>query len=58
MDRVRFTLVALCILGLSGLVSPVAAQTTSLKFQASFPPSSLIFESSKLFAQRVELLSG
>ncbi len=57
-DRVRITLVALCALGLSGFVSPAAAQTTTLKFQSSFPPSSLIFESSKLFAQRVELLSG
>ena len=56
--RTGVTLVALCALGLFGLVSEARAQVTNLKFQASFPPSSLIFESSKLFAQRVELLSG
>ena len=57
-DRARVALVALCALGLFGLASEAGAQATNLKFQASFPPSSLIFESSKLFAQRVEQLSG
>jgi TRAP-type mannitol/chloroaromatic compound transport system substrate-binding protein len=57
-DRARVALVALCALGFFGLASEAGAQTTNLKFQASFPPSSLIFESSKLFTQRVEQLSG
>lgn len=38
---------------------PAAAQTaTKLRVQSTFPPSSLIYESSKFWAERVKALSG
>ena len=36
----------------------VAQSPTVLKFQASFPPASMIFESFQLFAKKVDLMSG
>ncbi len=40
-------------------ISPAAAQTvTKLRVQSTFPASSLIFESSKFWAERVKAMSG
>jgi len=37
---------------------PAAAQTTTLKIQASFPPSSTIFDNLKYWAERVQTMAG
>lgn len=42
----------------STLASPVQAQTTKLRFQASFPQSSTFFDTFKEWSDRVKLMSG
>jgi TRAP-type mannitol/chloroaromatic compound transport system substrate-binding protein len=42
----------------AGATAPAEAQTTKLRFQASFPGSSLNFDNFKWWADRVKLLSG
>lgn len=50
----------LIVVGLMPIaISPAAAQTvTKLRVQSTFPASSLIFESSKFWAERVKAMSG
>jgi TRAP-type mannitol/chloroaromatic compound transport system substrate-binding protein len=43
---------------LAGAGGAAAQSPTVLKFQAAFPPSSMIYESFQLFAKRVETMSG
>ena len=50
-------LIAVGLMSIS--ISPAAAQTvTKLRVQSTFPASSLIFESSKFWAERVKAMSG
>ncbi|HEX4894316.1 MAG TPA: TRAP transporter substrate-binding protein [Hyphomicrobiaceae bacterium] len=46
------------LLGIAGASAPAEAQSTKLRFQASFPSSSLNFDNFKWWADRVKLMSG
>ena len=60
MMRLRISrLLAACGAALLALGAATAAQAqTRLRCQSSFPPSSMIHENAKLFAERVKVLSG
>ena len=55
----RVALAAVLAAGVVALAPPLEAQTPQkLRFQASFPSSSLIFENFKFWAERVKAMSG
>jgi TRAP-type mannitol/chloroaromatic compound transport system substrate-binding protein len=49
---------AVAALALAVMLPCAHAQTTKLRFQSAFPTSSLMFENSKYFTERVKALSG